>query len=548
MRVIILSFLVMCLFFHSQGEDKGYFSGNVMLNANFYQRDTLRGTEGPVYNSQLSGADLWLNVNYTRNDLKAGIRFDAYQNSILFNPTGSYSGQGIAMWYIEKQIDKLHITGGYFYDQFGSGITFRAYEGRGLGIDNAIMGVRLQYQINDNWSIKGFTGRQKNRFELYEPVIKGACIDGYMPITEDFSILPGASFVNRTLDNANMNTIVSEINSYPIENRFIPKYNTYTYSIYNTFLYKNFSLYAEYAIKTDDVMRGIDSTSRLINGQGSTFYTNMSYSKKGFGATLQFRTIDNYDFRTSPYQTILQGFMNYLPTFSRQNTYRLISRYNAIAQFFGEVAVQGDVIFTPKKGYTVNLSFSDIRDDAGEELYKELYGDIKIKPNRKFFTIIGAQYVKFNKFVYQGKGDIVEAVTPFVELGYKLTNKKSIRAELQYQFNDRYLSQDFGEWAYALLEFNIAPKYSFSVSDMYNIDPWRDDWASAWKGYTDQEKKDLKDTYRLHFPTVAASFTHRSTKFTLSYVKQVEGVVCTGGICRFQPAFSGVMASLLTSF
>ena len=61
----------------------------------------------------------------------------------------------------------------------------------------------------------------------------------------------------------------------------------------------------------------------------------------------------------------------------------------------------------------------------------------------------------------------VNAITPFMEIIYKINNKKSIRSELQYMNT----KQDYGSWAFALLEFNIAPKWSFAVSDMYYIKP-----------------------------------------------------------------------------
>ena len=35
-------------------------------------------------------------------------------------------------------IDGLEITAGNFYEQFGSGLIFRSYEEKGLGIDNAM--------------------------------------------------------------------------------------------------------------------------------------------------------------------------------------------------------------------------------------------------------------------------------------------------------------------------------------------------------------------------------------------------------------------------
>lgn len=534
----LLIFIVACNI-STIAQSKGYFSGNLMLNANFYQRDTIRGTVGPVYDNYLSGADMWLNLNYTKGDLQTGIRLDMYQNSILFNPTGSYSGQGIAMWFAEKQIDQLNLRGGYIYDQFGSGLIFRSYEARGLGIDNSLVGIRAKYELNNNIYLKALAGRQKNRFELYNPIIKGIGVDADFELTQHVQINPGAAVVNRTLDQESMNLIVNEINGQPLDARFIPKYNVYAYTIYNRLNYKNVSWYFEYAGKTNESVKNFDG-SQLIDRTGAVYYTNFSYSIKGLGATVQYRKIESFPFRTSPNETLLNGMVNYLPTFSRQNTYRLISRYNAVAQELGESALQGDIIWSPTKKLTLNASFSDIRNDTGDLLWREVYLDAKIKHSKKLKSIIGVQHVLYNKEVYQGKGGMVEAITPFLETSYKIDRKKSIRVEVQYQYNQK----DFGSWIYGLIEYNIAPHYSVSISDMYNYAPYRD----AWKDKTELEIDAIDDAFKLHFYSFSGSYTKKSTKLTVSYVKQVEGVVCTGGICRFQPAFSGVMGSLLTSF
>jgi hypothetical protein len=37
-------------------------------------------------------------------------------------------------------------------------------------------------------------------------------------------------------------------------------------------------------------------------------------------------------------------------------------------------------------------------------------------------------------------------------------------------------------------------------------------------------------------------------RITLGYVRQVEGINCTGGVCRLEPAFNGVKATLTSSF
>ena len=43
--------------------------------------------------------------------------------------------------YATYSIDNLEITAGNYYDQLGSGLIFRSYEEKGLGIDNAMDGV-----------------------------------------------------------------------------------------------------------------------------------------------------------------------------------------------------------------------------------------------------------------------------------------------------------------------------------------------------------------------------------------------------------------------
>ena len=60
-----------------------------------------------------------------------------YNNSPLLNPQGVYNKQGVGFWQASKDIGGLNITAGYFYDQFASGIIFRAYEDRLIGIDFA---------------------------------------------------------------------------------------------------------------------------------------------------------------------------------------------------------------------------------------------------------------------------------------------------------------------------------------------------------------------------------------------------------------------------
>ncbi|MDQ3018122.1 MAG: DUF6029 family protein, partial [Bacteroidota bacterium] len=146
--------------------------------------------------------------------------------------------------------------------------------------------------------------------------------------------------------------------------------------------------------------------------------------------------------------------------------------------------------------------------------------------------ITGVQYQKYDQELFEGKPGVpqVQAITPYLDYLVKLDQKKSLRTELQYMSTD----QDFGSWIYALEEFSISPHWIFEASDMWNISPKH----QAGNG-------ELKD---LHFPTLGVVYSSGPTRYALRYVKQVEGIVCSGGICRLEPAFSGFKFNLTSNF
>jgi hypothetical protein len=51
-----------------------------------------------------------------------------------------------------------------------------------------------------------------------------------------------------------------------------------------------------------------------------------------------------------------------------------------------------------------------------------------------------------------------------------------------------------------------------------------------------------------HYYNFFMAHTRGANRFTLAYVKQVDGINCSGGVCRYEPAFSGVKATVTSSF
>ena len=520
-------FLLMLIISSVAAAQPGSLSGDLQTNVNIFQRDSAIGAYNtPLYDNYFTGIESWLNVNYSISGFTAGIRLDAFLNSNLQDPNKAYTAVGIGYYYLEKQIGKLTVHAGHFYDQFGSGIVYRAYEDRGLGIDYATYGLNLKYALNENWTLKGIAGLEKNLFSFYKPTIKGLNVDGSIPLNDELKLLPGAAFLNRTMDQASMDYVVATINSYDSVDRFVPQYNVYAFSAYYTLSYRKFSWFLEAAGKTHEAIKNAEG--KLVDEPGSVIYTSLAFSQKGLGLTGQFKRTENYILRTSPNETLLNGVLDYIPPMARQNSLRLPARYQPATQYLGELAYSLDAVYTPVKGYTSEGSFSYITDLDNNHLWTEIYGQLEVTKNKKFNYLFGAQYVFYNQQVYLSEPlPNQTAITPFVELTFKPTRKNSLRLEFQYQ----QTKEDYGSWIFVLAEYSIAPKWSFAISDMYNVDP-----------------NPEKATEKNHYYNFFIAYTKNANRFTVSYVRQVAGINCTGGVCRYEPAFSGLKFNLTSSF
>ncbi len=555
---------------------QGTFSGSLQANGNFFQRDTTIGAANtPQYDHLKTGGEAWLNLNYNISGFDFALRFDMYENSNLPNPQDAYSGRGIGFWQIKKQVDKLNITAGHHYDQFGNGIIHRAYEERPLGIDHAILGLRLTYDLTEDWRIKAFSGKQKNAFGLdgfitgvNPALISGASLEGFKMLNEKVSIAPGIGIVNRSLNADLIRSISSDIGLNNFGDYFFkPKYNVYAFSAYNTLTAGDFVFSAEAAFKTPEAIISpvnivVDTTGQVleeyaltespsITGNqvagnylvtyhrkpGSVLFASLGYSRKGFGITLQAKRTENFPLRINPTQNTIRGVMNFLPPMARQNTKRLTTRYNAATQDLGEWGFQADILFKISKKVSGQLNLSNITDLDGDLLYREahLIGKFRKRP---WAVTTGLQYQQYNQEVFESKPGVplVNAIVPYTEVVYKIDRKKSIRTELQYLHSD----EDYGKWAYGLLEFSIAPKWSFSIEDMITLTP---------KKYYEKSNLNVDNPSKpVHFYTVFISYTEKANKFSLAYVRQPDGINCTGGVCRYEPAFSGVRLAVKSGF
>jgi len=542
------------LMWAQSNDDKGQFSGNLLLNYQKYLRDDNIGASTKVYQENSASVDAWLFMNYRIKGYSFTVRYDALNNSPLLNPQGSHTNHGIGFWQASKQIDKLNITAGSFYDQLGSGILFRAYEQRQIGIDYALQGIKLEYAFSNKWKLKGFGGNQKgyldNRFGFSKQVVAGANLEGNINLGTDGkygTLQVGSSALNRTLDRSTVDGLVAEINTYELDKRFIPKYNVYGFNGYFSYNRGNLTWNAEVNYKTPEAIR--DMGNKLFLSAGKVYYSSLSWGKSGmkwgkqkasFGLNLQARHVDKFPLRITPNEQLLNGVMSYLPSMTRQNTYRLLARYNAPAQELGENGIQGELDIKPRKGTQITLNGSYVKslESNGKNnqaivLFREYYGEVIQTLSKKTKLKLGMQSVRYNQARYEQENgyDDVYTLTPFGELTLKLPKQRSLRLESQYLHTEK----DQGSFANLVAEFYLNPIWYVGAGDMVNIEPHR---------YGNMVIVDKV----LHYPMIYMGYTKGNSVYTIGYLKQQQGVNCSGGICRLEPAFSGVRFTVSSNF
>ena len=121
-----------------------------------------------------------------------------------------------------------------------------------------------------------------------------------------------------------------------------------------------------------------------------------------------------------------------------------------------------------------------------------------------------------------GNGKRTDAQNVFVlDALYRFSTTVSLRTELQYLYSQE-LTRD---WMAGLVELSFAPHWSISASDMYN------------HGST-----------KVHYYNIGASYSWNALNVSLNAGRTREGMVCSGGVCRWQPAFKGVSLRAQWSF
>lgn len=534
-----------------QAISQGSISGNMESTFQYLNADDKIGAEQPDEEALLNS---YINVNYRNSGFKAGMRLEAYLPAILGYPD-RFDGAGLGYRYVGYENELVDVTVGNFYEQFGSGLIFRSYEDRALGVDNMMNGVSLNIRPYKGVTIKTVYGRQRFSFmdgknQYGAGIVRGADAEinfnQWFPKLDasDFRINAGGSFVSKFQEDNNTQYILPE--------------NTGSYGGRLELAYKKFFINGEYIIKEQDPSQD----NGYIYNYGKGMIINAGYSQKGLGIILSAKSIDNMSFRSDRDASITDLTIGFIPPLTKTHTYNLAATlYPYASQPNGEVAFQADVIYNIKRGTKlggkygtdISLNFSTAYEpikttdgidpfdssrvvyksnlfDRGDVMYwRDINVNIKRKLSKKWTVEASYFNISMNNDVMKisdAKG-IVQSHIGVLDVEYKINRKHTVRAELQGLWTVD--NKDRGSWATALIEYTISPDWFFS--------------AILQSNYGNPVEED-----RINYPMVFVGKIWGATRLQVGYGRQKDGLFCVGGICRQVPASNGATISFTHSF
>lgn len=510
----------------------------------------------------------YIKVDYRVRDFEFGIQGEAYAPKPLLNYNPQLKEYHIGNIFARYNNVKrgIDLTAGHFYEQFGSGLALRFWEDRALGINNALFGGRVKWNLRDIFQLKILAGRQRvgMGFDFSKSLVAGA--DADLDITqllekENYSLKIGGSLSVRNEDITKKQPQTDK--------------NTSIYAFRTDYSNENFHFNGEYLYKTKDILYEFEEFDPKVSRSGNALLLNMGYNNGGnFALNVNLRRLENFKFfsqRDMVDNIHNYGMINYIPALTKQYEYSLQNIYVYQAQphlvyrsFFkkqGEIGGQFDIFYEAEPdsflggatgaSFAINGSYwaglknkiktTTIKDEYGLEhqevklsnpyfgIGDKYYSDWAIeyrKPFSERFTGIFSYLNQwFNSEIIVEKPYQVKAHTLSMEGTYFLSDTQSVRLEVQHQ----WANDDLKNWVGNTLEYVPNSQWSFFVSDLYNYG-------------NDHKSK------RLHYYNFGTAFVYKTTRVAVSYGRQRGGTICVGGVCRVVPESAGLTLNITTNF
>ena len=545
-QINLLIFILFTTIFTAQ--ENTYVSGSFESNSQILQDDSGLNFNAPNDNFRSNN---YFQLDFQNGKILYGVQFESYLPSALLGYSDVFSDNSeIAQYYLKYQNEKNEITIGSFYEQFGNGLIFRAWEDRQLGINNSIMGVNYKYYPSDNLEFSIIHGKQRVGFDFSNSVISGLNSDynlNKLLISEKLDISVGLGFVNRY---QNLDAGFNE-----------PKNVSVLGGRFNMF-YEKFYFNLEVAKKNSDVLANENIILSQRKYDGTALQLDVGYSRKGLGINTSFRRLENFNFysdKLAEGNIYNQQTVSFTPALTKQQDYLLTNIYvynaqprltiNNLEKRAGEIGVQNDIFYTFDKesllgkfktklalnfSYwgSLNTTFNEDQSyetsfgGSNERYYRDFNLEIKNRWNRKTSSTITLLDLSIDKGVSQG-GPVgvqgfINAKVGVIEINKIDQKNRNNRFVVQHLWT----KEDKKNWLGFVYELGISNNINLFLSDIWNYGNDND----------------------IHYYNLGGSFSKGATRVGFNYGRQRGGLICVGGVCRFVPESNGFNLNLSHSF
>ncbi len=538
MKKILILFCLAFATIPLSAQKWGKLTGSFESNDHVYVTDKENGFDP----ENRIGSNNYLKLDYYKGRFSAGLQMEGYFPKLIGYPddnalndmtgtlakTDNLDKFALSNLYVDWKDDSFQATLGTYYDQFGSGLLFRTWEDRLLGLNNALLGARLSYNWNDKIAVKGLWGLPRLGMTFSKTQIWGA------DLSVSLADLIGLDNIVLSLEGSYLGR---HADLFPSEEAAGAKPVTSGWSGRFNFDYEGYFVKGEYV----DLGRKLVA---LNPKRGNAQLIEAGYNGSGLGVTVTGRRLEWMRQYIDVNSMSMANLISYVPAMNTQYTYMLTTLHpynpqvgdeNSVGFNSGEIGGQVDAFYNfrrgtaigGKRGMKIHANFSiyytlaeEGTAKAGNLLLRDFSLDVERQWTKEFKMLFLYSMQEYNKS-YGANEDTILSNIFVADLLYKWTPKLSTRLELQYLAS----KQDNKDWMAALLEVNFAPHWSAWASDMYN------------HGQT-----------KMHYYNAGLSFTWNRIRVSGGYGRYKDGFICSGGVCRRIPQFTGANFSLTASF
>ena len=501
---------------------------NLLRTGSGQSDDQVLGSQSKRYLEEIANARIFF------DNITIGLRYETDDPSEV----GS-SFQGLRRRWIEYNKDQLVLQAGSVSALYGRGLAINAFESRPINYDSWLDGIKGNYAYKwskDDWAlepslaIKMIAGTLA--FRPIPPADTTILNISARAVSSEFGFLGKKIILGTSFVQAFTNTSETFANIDKVTLREVNQPE-----VYLNFLAGSVEGFFEFTEMRSNVyqLKNIDTS---ISKTGNAFYGSLSYAGKNYGLTLEYK---NYSYFVHSGATSDQNYFSKLPISSppevyKEYTYASLTRTTHAVNFDDELGfqIEANITAIPEYTITLNCAASSQHDPGGGSPVVPKLSDNNFLPFWETFAEVehdlgGLNYIRLFAHrrsntisVNTFSADIQRSTTVGGKFQYETARSQSILTSVEHQWmfdTEKPLN------GHELINELLTLQYSIN--------------SISFGGILDYSTQD--ELHRHLWPQGFISF-HIGGSHTIlaSYGAERGGLNCTGGICRYIPAFNGL--------